>query len=84
MGLPGHLGSIILKGSCASPTFVFWQCFGAAVLTFVVGGVKRQLPTLQRKDLKLYIINFIYLLLRYLYYCFIIMLFSFVFIYFLF
>jgi drug/metabolite transporter (DMT)-like permease len=36
--------------------FVFWQCLGAALLTFVAAVATRQLPSLQRKDFRLYLL----------------------------
>ena len=36
--------------------FVFWQCLGAAVLTFVVAVATRQLPSLGLKYLRLYLL----------------------------
>ena len=36
--------------------FVFWQCLGAALLAFFVGLATRQLPSLRRKDLRLYLL----------------------------
>ena len=36
--------------------FVFWQCLGAALLTFVAALATRQLPSLQRKDFRLYLL----------------------------
>ena len=36
--------------------FVFWQCLGAALLSFFVGAANRQLPSLQRKDLYFYLL----------------------------
>ena len=36
--------------------FVFWQCLGAALLTFVAAVATRQLPSLRRKYLRLYLL----------------------------
>ncbi len=36
--------------------FVFWQCLGAALVTFVAAVATRQLPSLQRKDFRLYLL----------------------------
>ena len=36
--------------------FVFWQCLGAALLTFVAALATRQLPSMRRKDLRLYLL----------------------------
>ena len=36
--------------------FVFWQCLGAALLTFVAAVATRQLPSLRHKDLRLYLL----------------------------
>ena len=36
--------------------FVFWQCLGAALLTFVAAVATRQLPSLRRKYLRFYLI----------------------------
>jgi len=36
--------------------FVFWQCLGAALLTFVAAVATRQLPSLRRKDLRFYLL----------------------------
>ena len=36
--------------------FVFWQCLGAALLTFVAAVATRQLPSLQRKNFRLYLL----------------------------
>jgi len=36
--------------------FVFWQCLGAALLTFVAAVATRQLPNLRLKDLRLYLL----------------------------
>ena len=36
--------------------FVFWQCLGAALVTFVAAVATRQLPSLRRKDLRFYLI----------------------------
>ena len=36
--------------------FVFWQCLGAALLTFVAAVATRQLPSLRRKHLRLYLL----------------------------
>ena len=36
--------------------FVFWQCLGAALLTFVVGAATQQLPSLRWKDFRLYLL----------------------------
>ena len=36
--------------------FVFWQCLGAALLTFVAAVATRQLPSLRRKYLRFYLV----------------------------
>ena len=36
--------------------FVFWQCLGIALLTFVASTATRQLPSLRRKHLRLYLL----------------------------
>ena len=36
--------------------FVFWQCLGIALLTFVAAVATRQLPSLRRKHLRLYLL----------------------------
>ncbi len=36
--------------------FVFWQCLGAALLTFVAAAATRQLPSLGHKSLRLYLL----------------------------
>ncbi len=36
--------------------FVFWQCLGAALLTFVAAVATGQLPSLRRKYLRLYML----------------------------
>ncbi len=36
--------------------FVFWQCLGAALLTFIAAVIARQPPSLRRKDLRLYLL----------------------------
>ncbi|SVE63357.1 uncharacterized protein METZ01_LOCUS516211, partial [marine metagenome] len=36
--------------------FVFWQSLGAALLTFVAAVATRQLPSLRRKHLRLYLL----------------------------
>jgi len=36
--------------------FVFWQCLGAALLAFVAAVATRQLPSLRRKDFRLYLL----------------------------
>jgi len=36
--------------------FVFWQCLGATLVTFVAAVATRQLPSLRRKDLRFYLL----------------------------
>ena len=36
--------------------FVFWQCLGTALLTFVAAVTTRQLPSLRHKDRRLYLL----------------------------